>query len=355
MTRSEELFERAKAVIPGGVSSPVRAFKAVGGTPLFVARAEGARFWDADGRAFIDYVGSWGPMILGHAHPAVLEAVRDAAARGTSYGAPCAARGGAGRARRAPRAVGREGALRLVRHRGHDERAAGRARLHRPAEDPQVRRLLPRPRRLAARLGRLRRRDPRHPRLARRARGHGGRHARRALQRRRRRSRRSWPRTDATSPRSSSSPCAGTWARSRRSRATSRRCARSRAGTARCSIFDEVMTGFRLALGRRAAALRHPARHDLPRQDHRRRAAGGGLRRPGRHHGARSRPRAPSTRRARSPGTRWRWPRARRSSTSSRGPAPTRRSRRRARGSRRASGAPPATPARRSRSTASAR
>jgi glutamate-1-semialdehyde 2,1-aminomutase len=90
MTRSEELFERAKAVIPGGVSSPVRAFKAVGGTPLFVARAEGARFWDEDGRSFVDYVGSWGPMILGHAHPAVLQAIRDAAARGTSYGAPCA-------------------------------------------------------------------------------------------------------------------------------------------------------------------------------------------------------------------------------------------------------------------------
>jgi glutamate-1-semialdehyde 2,1-aminomutase len=90
MTRSEELFSRAKAVIPGGVSSPVRAFKAVGGSPLFVARAEGPRFWDADGRAFVDYVGSWGPMILGHAHPAVVEAVREAAGRGTSYGAPCA-------------------------------------------------------------------------------------------------------------------------------------------------------------------------------------------------------------------------------------------------------------------------
>jgi len=87
--RSDELFSRAKAVIPGGVSSPVRAFKAVGGSPLFVARAEGARFWDEDGRAFVDYVGSWGPMILGHAHPAVVEAVRAATARGTSYGAPC--------------------------------------------------------------------------------------------------------------------------------------------------------------------------------------------------------------------------------------------------------------------------
>jgi glutamate-1-semialdehyde 2,1-aminomutase len=89
--RSEELFSRAKAVIPGGVSSPARAFKAVGGSPLFVARAEGARFWDEDGRAFIDYVGSWGPMILGHAQPAVVAAVRAAAERGTSYGAPCAA------------------------------------------------------------------------------------------------------------------------------------------------------------------------------------------------------------------------------------------------------------------------
>ena len=88
--RSDELFARAKAVIPGGVSSPVRAFKAVGGSPLFVARAEGARFWDEDGRPFIDYVGSWGPMILGHAQPAVVEAVRAAASRGTSYGAPCA-------------------------------------------------------------------------------------------------------------------------------------------------------------------------------------------------------------------------------------------------------------------------
>jgi glutamate-1-semialdehyde 2,1-aminomutase len=90
MTRSDELFSRARTVIPGGVSSPVRAFKAVGGSPLFVARAEGPRFWDEDGRAFVDYVGSWGPMILGHAHPAVVEAVREAAGRGTSYGAPCA-------------------------------------------------------------------------------------------------------------------------------------------------------------------------------------------------------------------------------------------------------------------------
>jgi glutamate-1-semialdehyde 2,1-aminomutase len=85
---SRSLFERACRAIPGGVNSPVRAFRAVGGTPVFVSRAEGAYLFGADGRRYIDYVGSWGPMILGHAHPAVVGAVRDAAARGTSYGAP---------------------------------------------------------------------------------------------------------------------------------------------------------------------------------------------------------------------------------------------------------------------------
>src|SRR5579859_5142681 len=85
---SRSLFERAARVIPGGVNSPVRAFRAVGGTPVFVSRAEGAYLYGADGRRYVDYVGSWGPMILGHAHPAVVEAVRDAATRGMSYGAP---------------------------------------------------------------------------------------------------------------------------------------------------------------------------------------------------------------------------------------------------------------------------
>jgi glutamate-1-semialdehyde 2,1-aminomutase len=91
VTRSEELFARAQKLIPGGVNSPVRAFKAVGGTPLFIDSAEGARIVDADGKSYLDYVGSWGPMILGHAHPDVLAAVRAATMRGTSYGAPCAA------------------------------------------------------------------------------------------------------------------------------------------------------------------------------------------------------------------------------------------------------------------------
>ncbi|MFO6418683.1 glutamate-1-semialdehyde 2,1-aminomutase [Hylemonella sp. W303a] len=82
------LFERAKRVIPGGVNSPVRAFRAVGGTPRFIARAHGAYMWDADGKQYIDYIGSWGPMILGHGHPAVLEAVQKAAMDGFSFGAP---------------------------------------------------------------------------------------------------------------------------------------------------------------------------------------------------------------------------------------------------------------------------
>jgi glutamate-1-semialdehyde 2,1-aminomutase len=87
-SRSQALFERAKKRIPGGVNSPVRAFKAVGGTPRFVQRAQGAYFWDADGQRFIDYIGSWGPMILGHGHPAVIEAVQKAMLEGFSYGAP---------------------------------------------------------------------------------------------------------------------------------------------------------------------------------------------------------------------------------------------------------------------------
>ena len=85
---NEQLFARAQRVIPGGVNSPVRAFKAVGGTPRFVKRAQGAYFWDEEGRRYIDYIGSWGPMILGHGHPAVLAAVQAAVLDGFSFGAP---------------------------------------------------------------------------------------------------------------------------------------------------------------------------------------------------------------------------------------------------------------------------
>jgi len=87
-TRSQSLFERAQLSIPGGVNSPVRAYRSVGGTPPFIHRGEGAHIFDADGNEYIDYVGSWGPLILGHRHPAVLEALNQALARGTSFGAP---------------------------------------------------------------------------------------------------------------------------------------------------------------------------------------------------------------------------------------------------------------------------
>ncbi len=88
MTRSEILFDQAKTVIPGGVNSPVRAFKAVGGTPLFIDRAEGAYIYDADGNRYVDYVLSWGPMLLGHAHPSITAAVMEKMQKGLSFGAP---------------------------------------------------------------------------------------------------------------------------------------------------------------------------------------------------------------------------------------------------------------------------
>ncbi len=88
MNRSEDLFHRAQRVIPGGVNSPVRAFRAVGGKPLFIQRGNGSRIWDVDGREYIDYVGSWGPLIFGHRSPEVIEALNQVLAIGTSFGAP---------------------------------------------------------------------------------------------------------------------------------------------------------------------------------------------------------------------------------------------------------------------------
>jgi glutamate-1-semialdehyde 2,1-aminomutase len=86
-SKSERLFEKAQRLIPGGVNSPVRAFNSVGRTPVFIQKALGSKMWDVDGNEYIDYVGSWGPMILGHAHPAILDAIRTAASAGTSFGA----------------------------------------------------------------------------------------------------------------------------------------------------------------------------------------------------------------------------------------------------------------------------
>src|SRR5580765_5678458 len=85
---SEKLFERAQKVIPGGVNSPVRAFRSVGGSPPFIARGEGAHLFDVDGNEYIDYVGSWGPLLLGHRHPVIIEPLREALEAGTSFGAP---------------------------------------------------------------------------------------------------------------------------------------------------------------------------------------------------------------------------------------------------------------------------
>ena len=87
-SRNEILFEKSQRVIPGGVNSPVRAFRSVGGTPVFFTRGSGPYVWDADDKRYIDYVGSWGPLVLGHAHPQVVKAVQDAASRGLSFGAP---------------------------------------------------------------------------------------------------------------------------------------------------------------------------------------------------------------------------------------------------------------------------
>ena len=88
MTKSETLFTRAQKTIPGGVNSPVRAFKAVGGTPRFITKADGAYMWDVDGKQYIDYIQSWGPMVLGHNNPKIREAVIEASYSGLSFGAP---------------------------------------------------------------------------------------------------------------------------------------------------------------------------------------------------------------------------------------------------------------------------
>src|ERR1700687_4601775 len=87
-SQNQQLFDKSQKVIPGGVNSPVRAFRSVGGTPLFLQRGQGAYVWDADGKRYIDYVGSWGPAILGHAHPETVRAVQETASNGLSFGAP---------------------------------------------------------------------------------------------------------------------------------------------------------------------------------------------------------------------------------------------------------------------------
>ena len=117
-TRSSELYRRALEVIPGGVNSPVRAMRSIGREPIFIARGEGAELIDVDGNRFVDYVCSWGPLIHGHAHPHMLEAIAAAAARGTSYGAPTAGRGRARRRGLAPHGGRGDAAHDLLGYRG---------------------------------------------------------------------------------------------------------------------------------------------------------------------------------------------------------------------------------------------
>ncbi len=155
-TRSAELYRRALEVLPGGVNSPVRAMGAIGRSPIFVDRGEGAELIDVDGNRFIDYVCSWGPLIHGHAHPVVLDAVASAAAKGTSFGAPTAAEVElAVEVTRRIEGVD-DAAHDLLGDRGDDDRRPARARGHRARAAAQVRRRLPRASRSAARAGGLR-------------------------------------------------------------------------------------------------------------------------------------------------------------------------------------------------------
>ena len=233
-TRSE-LFRRASQLIPGGVNSPVRAMRAVGlDEPVFFRRGEGAYLEDVEGRRYLDWVMSWGPLIFGHADEETLAAVVEAAAAGHDLRRADGGRSRARRGDRRRRPVGRAGAPRVLGHRGVDERDPARPRLHEPRPHPPLRRLLPRPRRLAAGRRGLRRRDARHPVEPRRADGRDRRHRRRAVQRRRggglgRRALR----------RGARQPCwwsrlRGTWASSRPSRGSWRRSARSATPPARC-------------------------------------------------------------------------------------------------------------------------
>jgi glutamate-1-semialdehyde 2,1-aminomutase len=130
-SRNQQLFERAQQHIPGGVNSPVRAFRSVGGTPRFFAAGSGARVTDADGKSYIDYVGSWGPLILGHAHPVVVAAVQEAAARGLSFGAPTESEVEMAELLCDLAAVARNGSSGEFGDRGDDERHPVGARLHR--------------------------------------------------------------------------------------------------------------------------------------------------------------------------------------------------------------------------------
>ena len=213
-TRSAELYRRALHVLPGGVNSPVRAMRSIGRDPIFIERAEGAEITDVDGNTYVDYVCSWGPLIHGHAHPAVLEAVAEAAAPRDD----ASARRPRARSSWPSSSRARMPSVDMLRMTSSGTEASMSAiRLARAATGPreaaQVRRRLPRPRRRAARRGGLGPRDAGHPRLAGRAGGRGRRDRRRAVERRRTRCA---PRSPSTSsPPCWPSPTRPTWASSR--------------------------------------------------------------------------------------------------------------------------------------------
>ena len=282
---SAALFDRAQTITPGGVNSPVRAFRAVGGTPRFMVEGSGPWITDADGRRYVDLVSSWGPLLLGHAHPAVVEAVTAAARRGLSFGAPTEGELDLAeeiRDRMAPvervRLVssGTEAVMSAVRlARGATGRPRGR----------EVLRPLPRARRRAARLGRLRRRHPRPARHPGRHHGRGRRHRRPPVQRRRRRGgglRRARQRHRLRHQRGrrrqhGRRPAAG---RLQLPPAPDHRGARRAADPRRG---HDRLPGLALGLVRHRPRRRRPLHL---RQGHGRRAAGRRVRWPGRPHGA---------------------------------------------------------------------
>ena len=320
--RSRRLFERARRVIPGGVNSPVRAFGAVGGdAALHRARRAARAIWDADGNALHRL-----RRLVGPDDPRPRRPRRAArGARGGCATARASARRPSSRSSSRERvvrraAVDRARALRLLGHRGDDERAAARARGHRPrrASSSSTAATTATPTRCSsARAAASRRsasparracprRSPSSPCTAPYNDLGGGRGRVRALGR-------------ARSPASSSSRSRATWAACCPSRASSRACASCATAHGALLIFDEVMTGFRVARGGAQERFGVRARPHLPRQGGRRRAARGGLRRAARADATGSRPTGPSTRRARSRAIRSRWPRAARRSTGSPG------------------------------------
>ena len=246
--RSRGLYAAPSACCPGGVNSPVRAMRSIGRDhPIFIERGEGFELIDADGHRYVDWVCSWGPLILGHAHPAVVDGGQRRRRAGHQLWRADRGRGRAGGGGPRAHPVGGDGADGQLRHRGLDERPAPRARGNRPRQGREVRGRLPRTRGWPARRGRLRARDAGDPGQPGRDRGAGGRHAGRALERPRRRSRRPCP--DIRSPRSSASRSRRTWGWSRRMPASSSSCASRPTPHDALLVFDEVITGFRVARG----------------------------------------------------------------------------------------------------------